>query len=125
MPTQTETAVMVLVLLIIIQLALFIIGKKFGKLATVVSILNILVAVAIVAYWLLKYFQATMHYVELREVVVLGVEIMLLASASYSLMVQHSNQAVKVTQYVFFGIHFLCSILFLIFMLTFRITKLF
>ena len=125
MLTQNETAVAVLVVFILVQLALVIMGKILGKLAMVVTVFNILVAICIIGYWLLQQFRSTVHYLEFREVAVLAVEVLIIASACYSLIIQHPHQLFKVAQQVFFGIHLLCSILLLIFMLTFRINKLF
>ena len=95
MLTQSGFAIIVVGFFLVMQLAILIVGKIFGKLAMLVSTSNILLAVSIISYWMLNLLFAPTHFIELREVVVLCAQVLVITSASYSLVLQHNSKSFK------------------------------
>jgi len=109
--------------LIAVHLAVLVIGlitKKFYA----ATVLNLVLGLSVIIYWIQNQLRITQHYIDMREMLCLGFEVILIASAIYSLAASRQTSLTIVAQCVFFGIHFVALLLFIVFMLTFRINKL-
>jgi hypothetical protein len=110
---------------ILIYISVWITGFVKHKPAFYFSFLNGLTALTLIAYWVLREIRITQHFIETREIVVLSIEALIIAISVYSILSAFLNSWIKVAQYCIFGVHFLCLVLFLIFMLTFKMDRLF
>ena len=113
------------VFLIVIHLSVWIIGYKTHKLCSLITWLNLVVGLSVFFYWIQHEISITQHIFEVREMLVLSLEVILIGCALYSLVTHQWNAWLKIIQYFFFGIHLIILISFLIFMLTFKMNKLF
>ena len=114
----------ILIGLIVLFLAALIIGYKTHQLAFLIPLLNLVSGLSFLIYWLQKQIRITQHIFELREISVLGFEMIVLGCAVYALMSKAEYPWLKLLQYLFGTIHFLCLLAFLVFMLTFKMKKL-
>jgi hypothetical protein len=78
----------------------------------------------VILYWVIRQLQVQQHYFDNREILLLFFEAMVIVLAAIYIFSIQKNPGLKVMQSIFFGIHFLVLILGLVFMLTFKITKL-
>ena len=121
---QSQSVLIILIAIIILFLTVLIIGYKTNQLAFLIPLLNLVSASTLLFYWLQKQIQIRQHIFELREMVVLSLEMLVVGSAIYSI-VSHQNQNwLRIIQYLFYAIHLLCLILFLVFLLTFKMKRL-
>ncbi|WP_301921745.1 hypothetical protein [Ferruginibacter sp.] len=109
---------------VLIFVSAWIVGLATHKLPVLTTVLNLVVGLSIFIYWLQKQIRINQHIIEGREIVVLGCELIVIACAVYSIVFKQWNGWVKGFQYIFFGIHLSALVLFLIFMLTFKMNKL-
>ena len=119
-----QSVIIIIVLIILIHLSIWIVGSASGKLQYLITILNLLSASSIILYWIQKQLRITQHIFELREILGLTFELSIVCIAAYSLSKDTSINWIRIFQYIIFGIHFTALILFLIFMLTFKLNKL-
>lgn len=110
--------------LIVIHLSVWLIGYKTHKLCSLITWLNLVAALSIFFYWIQHEISITQHIFEVREMLVLSFEVILIGCALYSLITHQWNTWLKIVQYIFFGIHLVILIGFLIFMLTFKMNRL-
>lgn len=111
-------------MLILIHLSVLIIGLIIHKLPVLIPLLNIAVAFSIIIYWIQKQLRIMQHYIDTQEMVILGAEVVVIATAVYFINTAYQHQWVKILQYIFFGIHLAALLLFVVFMLTFKINRL-
>lgn len=90
-----------------------------------IPLLNTITSASILFYWIRKQLRITQHIYELREMVVLCLEIIFLGISVYTFFINLPIQWLTITGYVISGIHFIVLIVFLIFTLTFKMKKLF
>ncbi|MBK9985173.1 MAG: hypothetical protein IPP15_22915 [Saprospiraceae bacterium] len=109
---------------IILYLAIGVIGYKGQKFAYLASIVNIITGGAILLYWSLRQIQITQHIFELREILVLLFEVVVIACGVFYILSSERGGGLKIVQYLFYGIHLIVFVLGLIFMMTFKITRL-
>ena len=119
-----QSVVIIMGLLILLYLSVWVVGYFTGKLFYFMSILNLASAAAIILYWTVRQLKIQQHTIELREIVVLGAELIVIACAVYVIAAGNKFNWLKVVQYIFFAIHFLLLLLALIFMLTFKMNRL-
>ena len=110
--------------LIVIHLSVWLIGYKTHKLCSLITWLNLVAALSIFFYWIQHEISITQHIFEVREMLVLSLEVILIGCAIYSVVTHQWNTWLKIVQYFFFGIHLIILISFLIFMLTFKMNRL-
>ncbi len=113
-----------LVLVIIIYLAAWIIGYAAGNLLMLTSFLNLAMGLAVMGYNIVRKLQFSQQSIEGSEVIFFAFEILVIGCALYCIVTRSNHLLPKVIQYLFYGMHLSALILFLIFMLTFRINKL-
>lgn len=114
-----------IVIIILIHLAIWLTGYFTGRLSYLISFLNLTVAVSILAYWIIMQLSIQQHIFEIRETIVLIFEVIVAATALYSIVSTAHYKALKIFQYIVFGMDITVLIAALIFMLTFKMTKLF
>ena len=119
-----QSVVIIMGLLILLYLSVWAVGYFTGRLFYFMSILNLASAAAIILYWTVRQLKIQQHTIELREIVVLGAELIVIACAVYVIAAGNKFNWLKVVQYIFFAIHFLLLLLALIFMLTFKMNRL-
>jgi hypothetical protein len=121
---MTNKMIFVLTALNLLHFAVLIVGLKTNQFTFLATILNALIGFSILIYWMQKQFWISQHVFEWRETLVLAAEILVLAAAFYALNFKNL-QWIKILQHLAFGIHWLCCILLLVFLLTFKMKKLF
>jgi hypothetical protein len=124
MPNSNQSVLIILIAIIVLFLTVFIIGYKTNQLDFLIPLLNLVSALTLLLYWLQKQFRITQHYFELREMVVLSLEIVVVACATYSLVSNQNQNWLRIMQYIFYAVHLLCLILFLVFLLIFKMERL-
>ena len=112
------------VVLIIIYLLVLIAGFVIGKQTYLTSWLNVITGAGILIYWLQQQVRIKQQVLEVREIAVLSFEVVTVGYALYYIITRQWNSWFKIMQYMVFGIHLLALILFLIFMVTFKIKRL-
>jgi len=90
----------------------------------VVAYLNLTASVSLLLYWAQKQIRIQQRLLELREVVVLAFETAVAGCSVYTL-IEGPVKWLWVTHVVISGVHFLAVLAFFIFMLTFRMKRLF
>ena len=125
MNPQDKFITIEVVIFILVHLAIWIIGYSTGKLSHLISFLNLTVAISILAYWIIKQLNIQQHFFETREFIVLFFEVTVAASALYNIVSVSHYKAFTVFQYIVFGIDMTVLIAALIFMLAFKMTRIF
>lgn len=90
----------------------------------VIVYLNLTVSLSLLLYWAQKQIRVQQRFLELREIVVLAFETVVAGCSVYAL-IEAPVRWLRVTHVIISGVHFLAALAFFIFMLTFRIKKLF
>lgn len=114
----------ILIACIAIYISVWIAGLVKHELVIYSSFLNALTGLLLITYWIQNEKRITQHFIETREIVVLSIEALIVAISVYSISSASLSYWVKITQHIIFGIHFACLVLFLIFMLTFKMNRL-
>lgn len=109
----------------LIHVAAFFTGSVTQKLFFPLAIVNLVSGSSILIYWIQKQLRITQHIFEGREMAVLGLEAVIVFVTAYSLASNHWTSWTRVFQYIVFGIHVIILLLFIIFILTFRMKRLF
>lgn len=113
----------ILVATILIHLSVLTIVIIYHK-TSWLSILNVVSAFAIIVYLTQKQFRISQHFIDPLEITILFFEISVLVFAVYSILSKQSINWLMILQKIIFGIHLSALILFLVFMLTFKINRL-
>lgn len=113
------------VLIISIHLAAVIIQFFTNKLLYLVPLLNIVAGLFVLIYWTQKQLSIRQHFFDTREIMVLCFEAIVVGCAVYCIVHSQWNNWLKVLQYLFIAIHVSVLLLFLVFMLSFKMNKLF
>lgn len=87
--------------------------------------LNALSSASVIFYWVTRQLKITSHHFEMREMVVLALEFVACIFSIYTMFTNPLTTTLIVVSYVIFIIHLLALVGFTIFMMTFKITKLF
>jgi hypothetical protein len=124
MNKSDQWVVINVVAMLLLYIAVWLIGYRTHKLNLFTAAVNLLTGSFIIIYWVVKQLRITQHHFELREFMALGLEAILIGCAIYTIIAGQKINWLKVTQYVFFGIHFTILIAALIFLLTFKMNKL-
>ena len=124
MSKSDQGVVIIMLLLVLLYLAVWAMGYFTHKLPFYISALNIATAFAMVGYWAIRQLQIQQHYFELREMIGLGIEVVIFIAAIYAIASGNKYKWITTMQYLVFGIHLLLLLLSLVFMFTFKINKL-
>jgi hypothetical protein len=112
-------------LLVIAIVVVCILGIVINELPFLIGMTNLILSSSIIFYWVLRQFQKTVHYFEVREMVVLCSEVLIDLSAFYFIYTHYDDQWMFIIQSTIFGIHAIAILLFLIFIWTFKMKRLF
>ena len=113
-----------MLLLVLLYGAIWAVGYLSHKLPCFLSTLNIATALAVLGYWATRQWQIKQHYFEWREMIVLGLELLIFVAAVYVMATGNKYKCLLTIQYFVFSIHFLALVTMLIFLLTFKMNKL-
>ena len=119
-----QWVITIVVILILIQSCVLTIGSVIHKLSYLTSLFNLVAGLSILIYWIQKQIRIDQHIIEAREIMVLGFEIVMAGLALYSIITNQWNSWFRIVQYIFFYAHLLALLLFLIFMLFFKMNRL-
>ena len=123
--SKTDSWVNVIVIAVIaVYIIAWILGLVTHKLVNYFSVINAATALAILIYWTQKQVHITQHYLETREIIFLGIEALFAGISVYAIFTSIIDHWLKITQYIIFSLHLIALILFLIFMLTFKLKRL-
>jgi hypothetical protein len=114
-----------IVLIMLCHILAILIGYKIQKTVILTAYINAIVVISLLIYWVNKNLHIQQHYFEWREAFVLCAEACLIISAIYAIIGFHEIIIVKWMNYFGFGLHFLALIAMLIFMVTFKMERLF
>jgi len=124
--SKADSSVIAMVIVLMIGfLLLWIAGLWQHRLLEYLTWLNLLTAAVIIIYWVEHEIRIKQHFPDLKEVSMLAFEISLAGISVYALLSNNVYTWIKIVQYTSFCLHSLALVLFLVFMLTFKITKLF
>jgi hypothetical protein len=124
MSKSDQGVVIIMFLLVLLYLAVWAMGYLTNKLPFFISALNIATALAVLGYWANRQLQIQQHHVEFREMIVLGMELLVFVLAVYATATGNNYKWLTTIQAIVFGIHLLLLLLGLVFMFTFKINKL-
>ena len=124
MGKSDQGVVIIMLLLVVLYLVIWTIGYFAQKLPLFIATLNIFTALAVVGYWAIRQLQIQQHYFDVREMTVLGIEIIICIAAIYSIASGNKYKWIIIIEYAVFGLHLLALVIAVIFMFTFKITKL-
>lgn len=119
-----QWVVLLCILLIVIHVAALISGLVTHRLSQYVVLLNMFSGSMILMYWIIKQLQISQHYFELREFVVLGLEVLVVCCAVYVVATKQWTHGLRILQYILFGVHLSALIFLMVFMLTFKMKRL-
>ena len=122
--TKYDKQINILLILYIFIHVVILVVNLLDHAINYIAFLNGLSAFMVLFYWTHKQLRITQHYFELREMIVLGLEVLFFGFSLYSIFAPSPGAWLTMIQYGIFGIHFFALLLFLIFMLTFKIKKL-
>ena len=124
MSKSDQGVVIIMLLLILLYLAVWAIGYFTHKLPCFISVLNIATAFALVGYWAIRQLQIQQHYFDVREMILLGIEIIVCIAAIYSIASVNKYKWIIIIQYAVSGFHLLVLVMAVVFMFTFKMNKL-
>ncbi|MGH2564909.1 MAG: hypothetical protein ACRDE5_10365 [Ginsengibacter sp.] len=121
---KDKCVIIILAITILINISVWIAGLIKHKLVPWFSYLNVLTGFIVITYWIAREIKITQHFIENGEIAVLSFEVLVIAVSVYTISSASLNNWLKITQYIVFALHFTCLILFLVFILTFKLDKL-
>lgn len=124
MGKSDQGVVIIMLLLIVLYLVIWTMGYFAQKLPLFIATLNIFTALVVVGYWAMRQLKIQQHYFDVREMTVLGIEIIICIAAIYSIASGNKYKWIIIIEYAVFGLHLLALIIAVIFMFTFKMTKL-
>ena len=125
MSISNRLAITILVFLIIIQIATGVVGSILDETLTAITFINAFFSIAILIYRIQHEIRITQHSKDAREIIFLCFEVFVAAISIYTIAFAVTNMWIAVIQYVIYFCHLTALILLFIFMLTFKIKKLF
>ena len=110
---------------ILVHVVVLIVGWTSNRLSFLSAWINLIVALSILLYWVQKQLRIEYHIFELREWIVLGMEVVVATTSMYLIITKQWAGGVRILAYIFFGLHLLVLILMAVFALTFKMNRLF
>ena len=110
---------------LLVHLVVLIVGLTSNRLSFLSAWINLIIALSILLYWVQKQLRIEYHVFELREWIVLGMEVVVAATSMYLIITKQWAGGVRILAYIFFGLHMLVLILMAVFALTFKMNRLF
>lgn len=125
MSSENRSILIIVIVTILLHISIWLIGYFTNRISYLVSFLNFLFAASILAYWLINEIIIRQNSPESRELVFVCFIFIVAGSALYKIISASHLKWLAILQYVFFGIDVAILIAALIFMLTFKISRLF
>ena len=116
--------IIILAVGILINISTWIAGLIKHKLVLYFSFLNAFTGFVLITYWIVRELKITQHFIEGREIAVLSFEALVIAVSVYAMSSASLSSWIKNVQYTIFALHLACLVLFLVFMLTFKLDRL-
>ncbi len=120
-----QLVICIVVLIIFIHLSVIIIQFFSNKFLYLLPVINLVAGLMVFIYWTQKQLSIRQHFFDTREIMVLCFEAIVVGCAVYFIVQIQWNNWLKVLQYLFIIIHVSALLLFLFFMLTFKMNKMF
>ena len=125
MSKADQWVVIVVLAVLMIHVLVLIAGLVTNRLSYFAGIVNLIMGMSVLIYWVQKQLRIEYHIFEMREWMALLFEAAVAGISIYSIFAAQWTTGFRVLQYIFFGVHSLILILLLIFMLTFKMDRLF
>ena len=124
MSKSDQWIIVFVAILIAIHLSVLAISILYHKISWI-PLLNSLAALLVIVYWIQKQFMISHFILYPSEFGFISFEVLVLGFSAYSLLNNQSLNWLTILQKTIFGIHLTVLVLFLVFMLTFKIDRLF
>ena len=109
---------------IVIYGMVFITGYLNGRLVLYTAITNIVASLTILIYWVQKAIRVQRLIIETREIIVIAAELLVIAVGIFVVLNAFNVKWLRFFNWLVFGVDLLVLLLFLLFMLTFKIKRL-
>src|SRR6187549_2301466 len=110
---------------IMIHIAIFVTVLFLPTLSYLTAVVNLVIGSSICIYWIQKQLRITQHIFELREIIALTLEVVVIGCSIYSILLSEQIARLDVVNLFILIVHLLMLLVFLVFMLTFKMKKLF
>ena len=117
--------VIIIIVFLFLYAAVLITGVAMHQLLLLVSVMNTIAGSLMISYWVWDKLRPLQRMTEQREIIVLSIEGLFAAVSLYAVITNGLSYWLTVVQYIIFTLHAVLLLLFLVFMLTFKIKKLF
>ena len=117
--------VIIIIVFLFLYAAVLITGVAMHQLLLHVAVMNTIAGSLIISYWFWDKLRPLQRMTEQREIIVLSIEGLFAAVSLYAVITNGLSYWLTVVQYIIFTLHAVLLLLFLVFMLTFKIKKLF
>jgi len=110
---------------ILIHIAIFVTVLFLPTLSYLTAVVNLVIGSSICIYWIQKQLRITQHIFELREIIALTLEVVVIGCSVYSMLLSEQIAWLNSTNLFILIVHLLMFLAFFIFMLTFKMKKIF
>ena len=125
MTNPDKQIISALAITILIHIGILAISIFIPLLSYLIVALNLIVGLSVLSYWAQKEIRSKQHFIEFRGIAVLSFEVVVIVTAVYSIIEFHFISWLSIAYLIIEVIHFFFLVIFFIFMLTFKIKKLF
>jgi hypothetical protein len=115
----------IVIVLILVYTGTLIIQLMSHSSFNFIAWLNVISASAILIFWTSKQLRISQHYYDSREIIFLCIECFFAGITIYSIIVNATNPFFNIMKYVIYGIHLAAMLALLLFMVTFKMNRLF
>jgi hypothetical protein len=109
---------------LLVHIVVLIVGLTTHRLSFLAALLN-LTGLSIILYWVQKQWRIEYHIFEMREWAALGIEFVVIGVSLYLISNKQWHGGIRVLTYIFFGLHLVAFFLAAVFMLVFKMNRLF
>lgn len=124
MSRSDQQLVIILIVTILVYIGIWVTGLVRGKVFNTILWLNAVTSLAFLVYRLQHELRIVQHTAELREIVVLGLEGLVLIFSCYCIISTKGGTGWKIFHYTAYGVHLTALVLLLIFMISFKFNRL-
>ena len=115
----------IVAIIVLIHIAILITFLFLPTLSYLTAATNLVIGSSICIYWIQKQLRITQHIFELRETIALTLEVVVIGCSIYSLLVSEQTAWLSTANLFILIVHLLMLLAFLVFMLTFKMKKMF
>jgi hypothetical protein len=117
--------VIIVIAFLFLYAAALITGLVKHQLLRYVSVVNAVAGLLMISYWVWDKLRPLQRMTERREIIFLSLEGLFVSVSLYCLVATRLNYWLTVVQYIVFAFHAVLLLLFLLFILTFKMKRLF